>query len=393
MDAVRRAIVSKFVNLNASLGPNAHLVGQPDGRLRLNTPALILDLDILERNILLMSKHGQDHDLAIRPHVKCHKSAQIAALQRAAGAMSFCCATIGEAEMMAAAGFTSILVTSPLVGEDKIGRAIALTQLDAQLCLVVDNPANAAQLSDLCALAGVSIDVLVDVDPGMHRTGVASQIAAIELVGYVRSLPSLGYQGLQCYAGHVQHIEDAEARQEASLAVMGALRVLCEELKALDWAPAVISGGGTGTYLIDAQAAVLTELQAGSYVVMDNQYNNVWAANALPPPFDVALFVQSAVISANHPGHVTCDAGFKHFAVDGGRPVVARGASLASEYEYFGDVHGLVRTPPGQPQPGLGARIEFVVPHCDPTINLYDQYHCVRGDQLVAIWPVDARGV
>jgi len=377
---------------SAAAGPNAHLVGDAHGRLRLDTPALILDLDAVERNVARMAEIGRATGLAIRPHVKCHKSARIADIQLAAGASGFCCATLGEAEMMARAGFSNILITSPVASEAKIARAVKLAELDARLCLVVDSPANATRLSGAFRSLGRTVDVLVDVDPGMQRTGAATQKAAISLAQLVEDLPGLNYLGLQCYAGHVQHIADPEARQDASLAVMGALKVLCEELKALDLPPRVVSGGGTGTHAIDSRAAVLTELQVGSYVVMDRQYEQVWASDGGAAPFEVALFVQSSVVSNNHPQHITCDAGFKHFAVDGGTPRVASGLPADCRYDYFGDEHGRVLLPAGAELPELGARVEFVTPHCDPTINLYDQYHCVRGTALVDIWPVDARG-
>lgn len=361
-------------------------------RSQVETPALILDLDALERNVQRMAELARAAGVALRPHVKSHKSANIARIQHQAGAVGFCCATIGEAEMMARAGFTELLVTSPLVTDDKIDRLLALVRNDRRVSVVVDNPANAARLADRAQADRLCVTVLVDVDPGMHRTGAATQRAAIDLVRAVTARDSLAYDGLQCYAGQVQHVSGSAARQEATLSVLGALRVLCEELRMAGLAPRIVSGGGTGTHAIDAGAGVLTELQVGSYVVMDNQYNEVWTAAGEAPPFEVALFVQAAVVSNNHPGHVTCDAGFKHFAVDGGVPVIATGP-VGGRYDYFGDVHGRVSVPPGRAAPGLGDRIEFVVPHCDPTINLFNAYHCVRGERLVDVWPVDARGV
>lgn len=374
------------------LGPNARLVGDRSARTKLGTPALVLDLEAMLRNITRMAEAGRDFGVRIRPHVKCHKSVAIARLQLANGAVGICCATIGEAEIMAAAGITDILITSPLVTDDKLARAVELCSNDVRLCLVTDHPLNARKISAHFRRGRRRVGVLVDVDPGMHRTGVASQKMAIELARLLHGLDNVEYRGVQCFAGHVQHIEKMQERQEAALSVLGALKVLCEELKALGLAPDVVSGGGTGTYDIDGPADVLTELQVGSYVFMDVQYRRVWTAGGRTPPFEESLFVQASVISNNHAGGVTCDAGVKHFAVDGGVPVVARGAPAGSTYKYFGDEHGYLALGRGRGTLDRGDRIEFVVPHCDPTVNLFNFIHCFRGNELVAVWPVDARG-
>lgn len=377
---------------NVPFGPNSQLIGVPGARSKLATPALVLDLDLLKSNIFRMAETGAAIGVAIRPHVKCHKSVAIARLQLAAGAAGICCATIGEAEIMGAAGISNMLITSPLVTEDKIRRAVELSRLDERLCVVVDNPRNAEMLSGRFVCEGRKVGVLVDVDSGMHRTGVADQKSAIELSRLVNDLDGLDYLGVQCYAGHIQHIEQLGDRESAALSIMGALRVLCEELTSVGLKPEIVSGCGTGTHDIDAASGVLTELQVGSYVFMDAQYNRVWTANGLTPPFDVSLFVQASVISNNHPEGVTCDAGIKHFAVDGGAPIIVRGAPELSRYEYGGDEHGQIALPSGVEPLALGDRVEFVVPHCDPTVNLYDLIHCVRGEELVDIWRVDARG-
>lgn len=387
MESSRIAIAPR-----ARLSPNSRLIGDHSARSKLSTPALLLDLETLMRNIARMAVAAREFGVQIRPHVKCHKSVAIARLQLASGAAGICCATIGEAEIMAAAGISNILVTSPLATDEKLARAVELCREDAGLCLVADSPLNAKQISAHFRRAQRRVGVLVDIDGGMHRTGVNSQKAAIELARLLHGLDHLEYRGIQCFAGHVQHIENARERQENALAVLGSLKVLREELKALGLAPAVVSGGGTGTYDIDGPARVLTELQVGSYVFMDAQYSRVWTNSGLTPPFEESLFVQASVISNNHAGGITCDAGVKHFAVDGGVPIVARGAPAASTYGYFGDEYGHLALPPGGSSLDLGDRIEFVVPHCDPTVSLFDFIHCFRGDELVDIWPVDARG-
>jgi D-serine deaminase-like pyridoxal phosphate-dependent protein len=154
----------------------------------------------------------------------------------------------------------------------------------------------------------------------------------------------------------------------------------------------IVSGAGTGTFDLDPEARVLTELQVGSYVFMDVDYHRALADGRNAPPFETALFVSTAVVSVNAPGYVTCDGGLKCFATDGPAPEPASGAPRGSRYEFFGDEHGRLVLPPGAPKPPLGAIVECVTPHCDPTVNLHDFYHVVRGDTLVDIWPVDARG-
>jgi D-serine deaminase-like pyridoxal phosphate-dependent protein len=382
----------KSMEPDARLGPNARLIGVPRSRLKLDTPALVLDLDALNRNIQRMAAAADEFGVKLRPHAKCHKSAEIAKLQLEYGASGICCATIGEAEVMASAGVTDILITSPLAIDEKIARAVELRRSGVAVMVVADNPANVQQLSAHFARVGEQISVLVDVDPGMERTGVVNHRMAIELARLVSDLDGVNYDGIQCYAGHIQHIASTEERQDAALSVLGSLRVLCEELKTAGLAPRIVSGGGTGSYDIDGTAGVLTELQVGSYVFMDAQYNRVWAANGLKPPFEVSLFVQASVISNNRRGSAICDAGIKHFAVDGGVPIVRRGASPDSVFAYYGDEHGRLTLPEGAQPLALGDRVEFVVPHCDPTVNLFDFFHCVREDALVDIWRVDARG-
>ena len=379
---------------NPRLDPvNARLVGLRGGRALLSTPALILDIDRLDANIETMASLCASFGVNIRPHAKCHKSVNIARLQVAAGAVGVCCATIGEAEVMAAHGITNILITSPMVTQDKIARACAMQLAGAQLCLVVDNPANAREISSACMSAEVCLDILVDVDPGMGRTGVTGQKAAINLARLIEELPSLSYRGLQCYAGHIQHIEPHEERETLALQNLGALKVLCEELRLVGLAPEVVSGAGTGSFEIDGVTGVFTEIQAGSYVFMDKQYNRVLGETGGDGPiFYNSLFVQATVISNNYQEFVTCDAGLKHFAVDGGVPILADPSKSDITYIYCGDDHGRIIMPSG-PQFQLGERVEFIVPHCDPNVNLYNHIHCVRGDMLVDIWAVDARGV
>jgi D-serine deaminase-like pyridoxal phosphate-dependent protein len=381
---------------------NEDLIGVPGGRWKLQTPALVVDLDALDRNIARMAEHAKRHNVALRPHAKTHKSAEIAKRQLAAGALGVCCAKLGEAEALADGGVESILITSPVVTEGGIARLMALNARMKSLMAVCDHADIAARLDAAAGAAGKRLKIVVDIDPGMGRTGIRPD-SAVALVEKVAASDHLEYAGLQCYAGQVQHMESPNQRRDASLSAMKELAGLRDALTAKGLAPKLLSGGGTGTFDIDPDAHTLTELQVGSYVFMDRQYNDVWTKPGDRPPFETSLFVQTTVISANRTGLVTTDAGLKSFSTDDGVPVIARVAPSGAQqsgsdslpgaqYFFFGDEQGGVLYSEESRKLRHGDAIACVVPHCDPTVNLYDRYHAVRGDVLEAIWPVDGRG-
>ena len=370
---------------------NSNLIGEPGGRAKLQTPALVIDLDRFERNIERMVDHARKHGIALRPHAKTHKSVEIAKRQIGSGALGVCAAKLGEAEALAAGGIESILVTSPVVSEAGIARVIALNTRIGDLMVVCDNSEVARALDQAALQGGKPLKVLIDIDPGLGRTGIRPDKAQ-PLVAQVAQSRGLTFAGLQCYAGQVQHLESPNERREKSLAAMKELSDLRDALKKDGLPPQIVSGGGTGTFDIDPEAHVLTELQVGSYIFMDKQYNDVWEKPGDRVPFETSLYVQTTVISANRAGLATSDAGYKAFATDAGPPQIATGAPEGASYFFFGDEQGGVITPrEGRPlRPGDS--ISCIVPHCDPTVNLYDVYHAVRGDTLEAIWPIEARG-
>ena len=371
---------------------NRDLIGIPGGRQHLQTPALVIDLDVMERNIARMAEHARTHNIALRPHAKTHKCSEIAKRQMQAGALGICTAKLGEAEALADAGIDSILITSPVVTDRGIARLMALNAQLRELIVVCDSAEVAARLNRSAAEKGMLLKVLVDIDPGMGRTGLAPNDAAVALVQQVANPNHLEYAGLQCYAGNLQHLESPNERRDSSLSAMSTLAQLRDALNARGLAPKILSGGGTGTFDIDPDARTLTELQAGSYVFMDRQYNEVWQKPGERPPFETSLFVQTTVISANRDGLATSDAGFKAFATDAGAPRIAHGAPEGASYFFFGDEQGGVRYDSSNRELNVGDVLTCIVPHCDPTVNLYDCYHCVRGDMLEAIWPIEARG-
>lgn len=371
---------------------NADLIGERGGRLKLATPALVLDLDVFEGNIARMAAHARAAGVALRPHAKTHKCSEIARRQIEAGALGICTAKLGEAEALADAGIDSILITSPVVTERGIARLMTLNARMTDLMAVCDNPGTANKLASASAASEKPLKLLVDIDPGMGRTGVRPGDQAAELVQMIAGNPAFEFMGLQCYAGNLQHLESGNERREKSLAALAELALFCTKLRGDGVALNVLTGGGTGTFDIDPDARVLTELQVGSYVFMDRQYNEVWQKSGEQPPFATSLFVQTTVISANREGLATTDAGFKAFATDAGPPAIVAGAPDGAGYFFFGDEQGGIFYTPGSQRLERGDVVTCAVPHCDPTVNLYGCYHVVRGDRLEAIWPIEARG-
>lgn len=377
----------------ADASPNAALLAVPGGRQLLDTPALLLDLDAMDRNIASMSAWIRARGVVLRPHVKTHKSIEIARRQIAAGAIGVCCATLGEAETMAGAGIPGVLITSPIVTAGKIKRFMALAARAApgDVMVVVDHPQNVDDLAAAAAGLAQPLHVLVDYANGYHRTGAADAAAVVALAQQIAQYPGLRLRGLQAYAGNIQHIDNRAQRADAAAAVRALTRHVIETAAQAGVTFEIVTGAGTGSYALDGEDTVFTELQAGSYVFMDSEYSRVLAAGGHAAPFEIALFVQTSVVSTNQPDWVTVDGGTKVLATDSGLPVVASGARPHSRYVFAGDEHGKLMGPANE-RPQLGERVEFVTSHCDPTVNLHDVYHVLQGDTLVALWPVDARG-
>jgi len=369
-----------------------HLIGRQGSRADLNTPVLVLDVGALDRNIAAMAALVASHGVALRPHAKTHKSVDIARRQIAAGAVGVCCAKIGEAEVLADGGVTGILITSPVAAPAAVDRLARLAATAQGLMAVVDHPGVAGRIDAALADAGARLDVIIDIDPGIARTGVASAEAAVALARAISDAPNLTYRGVQYYCGSQQHIESYADRRAAIVERTAYLQEVIAALSDAGFAPGIVTGSGTGTHRIDLDLGVFTELQAGSYVFMDKQYLDCEIADGGEAPFEVSLSVDARVVSANHSGLVTIDSGYKSLSTDGGVAVVQRGAPESAFFAFMGDEHAALIAP------GIGTELEpgdpvsLTVPHCDPTVNLYDHYHVVAGDTLVDIWPVSARG-
>jgi 3-hydroxy-D-aspartate aldolase len=351
----------------------------------LRTPALIVDLDALERNIDKMAAHCRASGIALRPHAKTHKCVEIARRQITAGAIGQCCTSLEEAEALVAGEIASVLVTAPLVAEPAIRRMLELNTACPGLMAVADNEETIHRLARAAFGAGQTLKLLVDIDIGHHRTGTLPGKPAAALASLIARSPNLEFAGIQGYAGHLMHVADRAERQAGLAAGLEQLRLTRDLLRGMGLAPGIVTGGGTGSFDIDPAQQVLTELQAGSYVFMDRQYNEVWTGPDDPPPFEISLFVLSRVVSANHPGMATTDAGLKAFATDAGAPVVSFGPDAT--YSLFGDEYGRIALAENAVA-RLGDAVACMTPHCDPTVNLYGHYLVVRGGELVDRWPI-----
>jgi D-serine deaminase-like pyridoxal phosphate-dependent protein len=302
-------------------------------------------------------------------------------------AVGICCAKIGEAEALADDGIADILITSPVVSRAAIERLVRLNARIERLAIVVDHPDNVDRIAD--AVGQGRIEMLVDIDTGTHRTGVTSADAAVALAGRIAASPALAYRGVQFYCGSLQHVKSIEARRAALAERTDYLRRVLERLGDARLAAETVTGGGTGSFAIDAELGVLNELQPGSYIFMDREYRDCEAAG---PEFEQALSIATRVVSANTPGRVTIDAGLKAMATDAGPARILAGADPASDFVFMGDEHGMLLTPPGGADPHLDQLIALVPPHCDPTVNLYDCFTVCEGEAVTGFWPVSARG-
>lgn len=357
----------------------------------LPTPALVIDVDAMESNLAKMAGAHASGPMALRPHAKTHKCPLLARRQIELGAIGICTAKVSEAEAMVRAGIENVLITSPIVTREKIERLITVRRASPGVTIVVDHERNVRDLNDAAAAAGVRLTVLVDLNAGTDRTGIAMGPQAIVLTEAVVRSPALQFGGLQAYAGRAQHVHGWENRQHVSRSIMERAIALRGQIEAKGIEVPVLTGGGTGTWDIDSGLVGMTDLQAGSYLFMDVNYRNIGGrAGTVFDDFRPALFVLATAISQPVPGSMTLDAGFKAFATDAELPELrdVRGV----EYGWGGDEHGILRFVAPDRKISIGDKLLLVTSHCDPTVNLYDHYWPVRGGRVTEIWPIAARG-
>ena len=369
---------------------------------RIDTPALVVDLDAMERNIARMADFARKHQVLWRPHAKLHKSAEIALQLQRAGAVGACVQKTAEAEALAEGGVRDITITNQVIAHPKLLRvarlAAHLQTQGGRLALAVDSAEGVQRLAEAMAQAApqARIDVLVEIDVGQGRCGVPPGAPALALAQAVARLTQLRFAGLHAYHGRAQHLRGAAERREAIAAAVQAARHTRDLITATGLPVPLVTGSGTGTLVHEAASGVYGELQAGSFLFMDTDYARNEREPA-QPAFEQALFVKTQVISACS-SHAVCDAGHKSHAIDSGLPTVALlppGRGL--RYANGGDEHGVLYADGPQARlPALGQMLWLVPGHCDPTVNLHNFLIGVRGGLAAGVVEriirVDARG-
>lgn len=341
------------------------------------TPVLVVRRAVMEGNLAAMQAACAAKGVRLRAHGKMHKCSALGREQLRLGAVGLCCQTVGEAEAFVHGGIPDVLVTAPVPPWGWL-RLAALARV-ARVGAVIDSAVQAAQAATAALAAGVVLDAYVDVDPGMARAGVAPA-AAPALAALIAGTRGLRFAGIQAYCGHHQHLAPAE-RATAHAEWTARLRLLVAELNAAGLTPGQVTGGGTGTAAMDLAAGVYTELQPGSYAVMDVEYGDLGDL-----PFAPALFLAASVVSDNHASHVTCDAGHKALHPNG--PAQRVVWPEGSAYRPMGDEHGAI-VPPG----GVGeGDLAWLQPgHVDPTVALHDAFFVADEDGRLERWAIDAR--
>ena len=361
---------------------------------RVDTPALIVDLDAFERNLKRMADFAAAAGIRLRPHAKTHKSGIIAQKQIALGAVGVCCQKVSEAEILVAEGVGDVLVSNEIAGARKIERLVALAK-KARIGVCVDSIENARELAQAAEQQDVTLSVLLEIDVGGNRCGVAPGKPALALASEIARSNSLHFAGLQAYHGSAQHfrtyeerraaVEQASALTNRTVALLSDAGIDC----------GIVGGAGTGTFDIEAGLGTVNELQVGSYIFMDGDYaRNKNVNGGAFDGFENALFVLATVMSRPNDERAVVDAGHKALAVDSGMPEPFRNPGIV--YRRPSDEHGVLQSEGGI-LPNRGDRLLIVPSHCDPTVNLHDWYVCIRGlhgatPVVEALWPVSARG-
>ncbi|MBY0496894.1 MAG: DSD1 family PLP-dependent enzyme [Cyanobacteria bacterium] len=353
------------------------------------TPALVLDLDAFADNVTTMAGFVRSHGKAFRPHGKTHKCPEVARALVRAGAIGCCAARLSEAEVFAKAGIPGLLITTAVIGQAKISRAVALADSAPDTIFVVDDRQNVRDINDAAGKRSEPIKLAVDLFFG--RTGIAPGQPAVELAQLIDSLPNVTFAGLQSYDGAAAHTTPFDARSTRTRTTMGKAVETKAMLERSGIACPLVTGGSTGTYRFDAENPGMTELQPGSFVFMDMEYGTIGGPNGSDyRDFKNALTVVTTVVSRS-PGIAIVDGGYKAFSTD--RPFTPGAVGIEGVvYNWAGDEHGRLDVTNASRELRVGDRIEFIPPHVDPTVNLYDSIYALRGDRVEAVWPIAARG-
>jgi D-serine deaminase-like pyridoxal phosphate-dependent protein len=367
-----------------SLAPPAEVGAALD---EVDTPALVIELDAFERNLKRLSDVVAGRGVRVRAHAKTHKCPEIARRQIAAGAVGVCCQKVSEAELMVDGGVADVLLSNEVVGERKLERLAALARR-ARIGVCADDADNVHALSRAAERAGATLEVYVEVDVGARRCGVAPGEPALALAREISARPGLRFAGLQAYHGAAQHLRTMAERRAAIARAASAANQTRRLIESEGIACPSVTGAGSGSFMFEIESGAYDEIQPGSYVFMDADYaKNEWAAPL--PRFEHALFVLATVMSRPTADRAVLDAGLKALSVDSGLPLVWERPGL--RYARASDEHGVLEVAAGM-SPALGDKLLLVPGHCDPTVNLYDWYVCVRNNFVEDVWPITARG-
>lgn len=358
------------------------LIGEPKDAL--DTPVLVVDLDLMEQNIARMAAACRSHGVAWRPHTKGQKVPAIAHKLLTAGAIGITCAKLGEAEVMAAAGIRSILIANQIVGSQKIARLIGLAR-HAEIIVAVDSSVNAEALSEAARESGVIQRVVLEVDTGLSRAGVQPGQPCLDLARFVTSRTGLRFCGLMTWEGHTAAISDAEEKSRAVSAALSQLTESAELCRSAGLPVEIVSCGGTGNYWLSSACPGITEIQAGGGIFSDERYRTQFGVN-----HPCSLSVIATVTSRPNPLRIVCDAGKKAMSVEAAlpRPI---GVPNVRQLRFSAE-HTVVELSEPTQSLHVGDHIEFAVGYEDSTVNLHDELFGIRTGKVEIVWDIAGRG-
>ena len=369
----------------------AGLVTPGISKWELDTPALCVDLDVMEQNIAKMQATLKRNGIPSRPHAKTHKCAAIAKYQLATGSIGICCAKVSEAESMLRHGVTKVMMTTSNPTPSKIRRAMKIRKAASTFIQAVDDEQNARDLSAAAKEARVVADVVIDVAVGT-RSGIPAGDGAVALAKLVDTLPGLKLRGMLSYDGGVQHAKGFAARKERALKTIEANAATFDAMKKAGLNAEIFSGGGTGTYNIMHLVPGFSDVQVGSYLFMDMQYLAIGGEDddEIYRDFGPSLTVTATIVNNRFPGMLTTDAGTKALTLN--KPNAAVVGEPGLEHVAGSDEFGTIRFQNTAKSYRIGDKIELIAPHCDPVVNLYDQIYGIRKERVEVVWPITARG-
>ncbi len=352
----------------------------------LDTPCLVVELDVVDKNIKTLMNKAKNLGLNVRPHLKTAKSPGLARKMIEEGAIGICVAKVSEAEIMMEAGVDDMLITTEIVGEPKLSRLLSLATRNPNLKVVIDSTYGAKQLGEKIKTSDHPLQVLVDLNVGQNRCGVETKEEALELANLIKTMPNLQLIGVQGYEGHLQMMPDETEKKRLCKESMLKLTETAEFLRNNGFDIQIVSTGGTGTFELCAEVKGVTEIQAGSFIFMDSAYSDSGRKG-----FGQALYVLSTVISKPVENRAVIDAGMKSLSTDSGN---ARPHSKYQGVSYrpAGDEHGVLESADGKLKLQIGDKVLLVPSHIDTTVNLHENYYCMREGKLETITRISTRG-